>query len=151
MTTLRACELAKALLGVTKKEHFGSEAFVANNRMFATVWHDQKKVNLRLSLQDQSKFLSLDGEAFIEIQNAWGKQGWTCVQTQFIETALFTQALQCAWKFSAQKSPPPKSTRSDQKKAKRQALAPQKKIERKSISVAAKKAKRAEKAAKKEI
>jgi hypothetical protein len=146
MTTQQAGEKAKALFGVSKKEHFGSDAYVANGRMFATVWHDQHKVNLRLSLQDQRKFLSLDGEAFVTINNAWGKQGWTCVQLKFIEQAQFMAALKCAWNYSAQKTPSAnlKTTRAEEKKAKRQALAPVKKLQRKNLSRAKKQLAKAE-------
>ncbi len=147
MTTQQAAQRAKTLEGVIKKEHFGSEAFVANGRMFATVWHDQEKVNLRLSSQDQRKFLISDGEAFEKIDNAWGKQGWTCVNIKFIEVAQFMEALKCAWIYSAQKTPGANlnTTRAEQKKAKRQALAPLKKLERKKSAQAKKQLARSEK------
>jgi hypothetical protein len=31
----QACEMARSLKGVTDKDHFGSDAFVANGRIFA--------------------------------------------------------------------------------------------------------------------
>ena len=93
--------MAKELDGVIEKDHFGSDSFSANKRMFATVWHDHNSVNLRLSPKEQKEFLSMDGEGFLEIDNAWGRQGWTKVQLEFVDVDEFKSALLAAWKYSA--------------------------------------------------
>lgn len=97
MTTKAACELARALDDVSEKDHFGSDAFYANKKIFATVWHDKGEVNLRLNTDQQRRFLEEDGESFVEIDNAWGKQGWTRVQLQFADGSVFKEALRAAW------------------------------------------------------
>jgi hypothetical protein len=114
VSTKTVCEMAEALEGVTVKDHFGSDAYCANKRMFATVWHDRNEVNLRLSLEQQRHFLSLDGEGFVEIDNAWGRQGFTKVQLEFVNRKQFEKALKSAWEHSAIKTP---AARSDKKKA----------------------------------
>ena len=81
---------------------FGSDAFYANKRIFATVWHDKNEVNLRLSPEEQRHFLVQDGEGFVEIDNAWGRQGWTTVQLEFVDPKLFEEALYSAWKHSSE-------------------------------------------------
>lgn len=101
LTPRIVCEMAHALDGVTEKDHFGSDAFMANKRIFATVWHDKNGVNLRLSLKDQRNFMEQDGEGFVEIDNAWGREGWTKVQLEFVDSKLFEDALQAAWRHSA--------------------------------------------------
>ena len=105
------CKMANALSGVTEKEHFGSEAFSANKRIFATVWHDKKEVNLRLSLAERDRFFELDGESFIEIDNAWGREGWTRVQLEIIDREVLEEALTSAWKQSARVVPRSRSTK----------------------------------------
>lgn len=103
LTAQKACEMAETLDGVTVKDHFGSDAYCANKRIFATVWHDKNEVNLRLSLEEQLHFLSLDGEGFVEIDNAWGRQGFTKVQLDFVDPKNFAKALKSAWEHSVSK------------------------------------------------
>lgn len=91
--------MANSLEGVTEKEHFGSYGFYAHKRMFATFWKGKNQVNLRLSREDQKRFLE-EPEAFEEIPNAWGKQGWTTVLLEFIDRDSFKDALKSAWKAS---------------------------------------------------
>lgn len=100
-----ACEVIRKLSSdVSEKDHFGSDAFYANKRIFATVWHKENKVNIRLTPDLQRKFLETDGEAFSEIDNAWGRQGWTTVQLEFVDKGLFSDAVQAAWDSSNIKS-----------------------------------------------
>ena len=105
ISSKQACEMARALEGVTEKDHFGSDAFVANKRTFATVWHDKNEVNLRLSPDGQRHFLSRDGEGFVEFDNGWGRMGWLKTQLDFVSREDFAEALKAAWEYSAQKSP----------------------------------------------
>ncbi len=95
-----ACDVIRKLPYISEKDHFGSDAFSANKRIFATVWHDKNKVNIRLTPDLQRKFLETDGEAFNEIDNSWGRQGWTIVQLEFIDRNLFSDAVQAAWESS---------------------------------------------------
>lgn len=100
-----ACEVIRNLSSdVSEKDHFGSDAFYANKRIFATVWHKENKANVRLTPDLQRKFLETDGEAFSEIDNAWGRQGWTTVQLEFVDKSLFSDAVQAAWDSSNIKS-----------------------------------------------
>jgi hypothetical protein len=120
LSSKMACEIARSLPNVSEKDHFGSDAFYANKRIFATVWHNKNQVNLRLSPEQQYSFLEKDGEAFIEIPNAWGGQGWTTVQLEFIDRALFAAAAKAAWETSAIKfSRTPASKSSPKKTAKK--------------------------------
>lgn len=92
----RACELIRKLDGVTEKDHFGGDAFSANKRMFATLWHDKKKTNLRFTPEQQRRFLESDEEVFTEIDNAWGRQGWASVNLEFVDLSSFRDAIEAA-------------------------------------------------------
>jgi hypothetical protein len=59
LSTKTACKMAGALDGVTLKDHFGSDAYCANKRIFATVWHEKNEVNLRLSVEQQRRSAAL--------------------------------------------------------------------------------------------
>lgn len=105
MTVKQAYELAKSLPEVSIKDHFGSDGFSAHKRMFLTLWLDTNRANLRLSPAEQKHFLSLDGEGFVALDNAWGRQGWTGVNLQYVERADFQRALASAWEYSKTKTP----------------------------------------------
>lgn len=116
LTTNQVCEMARAFDGVTEKDHFGSDAFCANGRIFATVWHDKNEVNLMLNIEQQQNFLAIDGEGFNQIDNAWGRNGATNIQLEFVDRAQFADALKAAWINSANKRTV--SRKSSPKKAK---------------------------------
>lgn len=104
LNTRTACEMARALEGVTEKDHFGSDAFVAFGRIFATVWHDKNEVNLMLSQELQRQVLSIDGEGFAQIDNAWGRAGATKAQLDFVDSKDFAWALKLAWDHAADRA-----------------------------------------------
>jgi hypothetical protein len=89
-----ALTIARALKDVSERDHFGSIAF-ATARNFATFWEEENTVNVRLSLADQARFLE-EPEAFVEIPNAWGRQGWTTIHLAFVSRASFVAALKAA-------------------------------------------------------
>ncbi len=117
LTTRWVCNLAETLPGVTVKDHFGSDAYRANERIFATVWHEKNEVNLKLSLEDQRRFLSLDGEGFVEIDNGWGRMGFTKVQLAYVDRKEFEEALRSAWANTARKTARKPAKKSTKKRA----------------------------------
>ena len=103
LTTRNACDLAKAFEGVTKKDHFGSDAFIANGRIFATIWHDKNEVNLMLDQERQKSILVRDDSfGFHLILNGWGKNAIT-VRLSEVDPTVFKSALHMAWLHSANK------------------------------------------------
>jgi hypothetical protein len=112
LTTSAVCKLAEKFEGVTVKNHFGSVAYCANGRIFATVWHDKERVNLMLNQEQQKFFLLRDGsEGFIQINNAWGRDA-IGVDLASTDADLFTEALKMAWLNSANKrSSSPRKTK----------------------------------------
>jgi hypothetical protein len=99
----KVCEMARTFEGVTEKDHFGSDAFFANGRIFATVWHDKDEVNLMLNQEQQRSLLVDDnGEGFKQIENAWGKNAIN-VQLDAVDPKVLAEALRVAWLNSANK------------------------------------------------
>ncbi len=101
LTPKQACDLARVLPDVSVQDHFGSDAFRTPGGIFATVWHEKRTVNLRLTVEQQRRFVEIDGEGFVEIDNAWGRQGWTTASLEFLDREQFLTALQVAWQNSA--------------------------------------------------
>jgi len=117
LTTKKACELARALAGVSEQDHFGGDAFRTPHGIFATVWHDKGNVNLRLTPDQQRDLVLRDGEGFREIDNAWGKQGWTTAYLEFLDAAEFAAALRIA--YENRLMPTPRKKRASKAKGKR--------------------------------
>ncbi|MBI3556097.1 MAG: MmcQ/YjbR family DNA-binding protein [Deltaproteobacteria bacterium] len=117
INTRTACEMARSLEGVTEKDHFGSDAFVAFGRMFATVWHDKNEVNLMLSPELQRQVLSIDGEGFAQIDNAWGRAGATKAQLDFVDPKDFAWALKLAWEHASDRAAKRSAKKTTKKKS----------------------------------
>jgi hypothetical protein len=111
LTPNQVCELARAFPGVTEKDHFGSDAFIAKGRIFVTVWHDKGIANLMVPRDVQRGFLERDGgDAFRTIDNAWGDYAFSAVLGE-IEPGLLQEALAAAFEHSGVKRKPLKSTK----------------------------------------
>ena len=55
-----------------------------------------------LPWSNRRQFVAMDGEGFAEIDNAWGRQGWTTANLEFLEREDFAAAVKTAWENSAQ-------------------------------------------------
>jgi hypothetical protein len=104
LTTKQAFDLARELPDVTLRDHFGSDALRTPGGIFATVWHDKQTVNLMLTPEQQRRFVALDGNGFVAIDNAWGRKGATTANLEAVDAALFVEALRTAWHNSAEKA-----------------------------------------------
>lgn len=119
MITIKSARSRAAKLpDMLEKDHFGSDAFYANKKIFATFWEDKGEVNVKLTPALQSEFVAMDENAFFAIDNAWGRQGWTTIQLETVNKQHFQDALQAAWNSSALKvsRPKPRSKTSARRK-----------------------------------
>jgi len=118
------CEMARAMAGVSEKDHFGSDAFIANGRIFVTVWHDKKEVTLMLNQEQQKSILVQDdSDGFNQISGAWGLNGIN-VQLEFVRPKVFEDALHLAWVNSANKRVMPRRKGSADERAKKPTARP---------------------------
>jgi YjbR len=104
LSAKRALELVRELPDVTEYDHFGGNAFKGKGSTFVTVWEAKNTANLKLSPEEQRRFVMLDGEGFVEIDNAWGRQGWTTANLEFVDETAFREALAIAWRRSNEKA-----------------------------------------------
>jgi hypothetical protein len=101
MTVNEAEGVLRALPDVSEKDHWGGDAFVANKRIFATVWHEENKVNVRLTPELQREFMTRDKDAFTTWDNAWGRQGATSISLSHVRKKDFRDAINAAYEHSA--------------------------------------------------
>jgi hypothetical protein len=57
-----------------------------------------------LTPEQQHRFVTLDGEGFVAIDNAWGRKGATTANLGAVDREQFVEALRTAWHNSAEKA-----------------------------------------------
>jgi hypothetical protein len=92
--------LALALEGTTEAPHFDRLAFKAV-RIFATLAADGLTANLKFTPEEQEFKCLLAPQGFEQINNAWGRQGWTTANLAALPKAELKAALEMAWKHGA--------------------------------------------------
>lgn len=94
VTPQRARELALALPETEEKPHFDRAAF-RTRKIFATLGtrHD---LNLMFDPDLQAHYCEMAPEAFVPLDNAWGRQGATCCDLKKVDVATLKSALAAA-------------------------------------------------------
>ena len=93
--------LALSLPEVEERDHWGRPSFRVRNKIFATLWEDEKRAVLKLSLDEQETFVASYPDAFST--GPWSHQGWTHVQLSKVEAKVFRELLIGAWRRLAPK------------------------------------------------
>jgi hypothetical protein len=92
-----ARKLALSLQGTVEMDHFGRPSFRANTKIFATLWEQENRMMVKLSLIDQSVFHSFDPAVFYPVPNKWGLKGATFVELSKVRQDMLKDALNIAW------------------------------------------------------
>lgn len=98
-----AKQWALSLPQVEEKDHFGNPFFRVNSKIFAQLSAEgnaQRQAVLKLSVADQAALIAFDAHTFSAIPQ-WGRYGWTYVQLDLIDPALFKDVLVKAWRALA--------------------------------------------------
>lgn len=88
--------IALSLSNTTEAPHFDRAAFKVK-RIYATLAADGLSANLKLTPDEQEFKVMLAPEAFVPIDNAWGRQGWTMVVLAKLDSAELRAALEMAY------------------------------------------------------
>lgn len=88
--------IALGLAGTTEAPHFDRRAFKVA-RTYATLAADEQTVNLKLTPDEQEFKAMLAPEAFVPIDNGWGRQGWTTVVLAKLSEDELRAALEMAY------------------------------------------------------
>ena len=100
--------IALSLEGTSEAPHFDRQAFKVRIT-YATLAADGRTANLKFRPDEQEMKCLIAPEAFIQIPNAWGKQGWTTATLSKLKAAELKHALEMAWRHALPKtktSPP---------------------------------------------
>ena len=96
-------QIALALPGVAEYPHFDRRAFKARVT-FATLAPDELSANFKFAPDEQALKCAVAPDAFAALDNAWGRQGWTCGTLAALSEAELAAAIEMAWRRGAAKA-----------------------------------------------
>ena len=94
-------QLALALPETTEQPHFEKTSFRIKKKIFATLTEEKRQAVLKLNETDQDIFTVMSKGSVYPVPGGWGKKGWTLVELEQVEEALFKDALETAYKTVA--------------------------------------------------
>jgi hypothetical protein len=103
--------IALGMEGAIESSHMGHPDFRVNNRIFATLHHDDRFGMVKLTPEEQKRFMRSHPSAFEPESGAWGLQGCTRVHTDTVDEDALGEAMTLAWRAAVSK-PAAKSARS---------------------------------------
>jgi hypothetical protein len=100
---LRAEDFRRIAMGmkdVIEGAHMGHPDFRVNGRIFATLHPDLQWGMVKLTPEQQRRFVEDLPEAFVPEKGAWGLQGCTAVRLDSIDEETLGEAMTIAWRNS---------------------------------------------------
>jgi hypothetical protein len=93
--------IALGLDGAIESAHMGHPDFRANGRIFATLHPDRRAGMVKLTPEQQRRFVRDDPGSFTPEPGAWGRGGCTAVRLATVDEEMLGEALTLAWQNSA--------------------------------------------------
>jgi predicted DNA-binding protein (MmcQ/YjbR family) len=94
-STFRA--LALSFPEATEEPHFEKTSYRVKKKIFATYDAATHRACIKLSAIDQDVFSTAAKGSIFPVPNKWGKQGWTFIELNSVDEALFVDALTTAY------------------------------------------------------
>jgi hypothetical protein len=86
--------------------HMGHPDFRSHGRIFATLHADNRHGMVKITLEQQRRFVESHPGAFTPESGAWGRQGCTRVRLDAVDEDTLGEALTLAWQHCAQRAAP---------------------------------------------
>lgn len=93
--------MALAMKGAIESAHMGHPDFRVNGRIFATLHADNEWGMVKLTPEQQERFLGEFPKMFKPESGAWGRQGCTAVRLDAIDEETLGEAVTLAWQNAA--------------------------------------------------
>ena len=99
MTADQFRRLALSLPGVSERAHSGHPDFRVGGKIFATLGYpDAARGMLKLTSEQQLRFVHAEPSVFVPVKGAWGRQGCTNVCLKPATKAKLSAAMVAAWR-----------------------------------------------------
>lgn len=96
--------IALGMDGATESAHMGHPDFRANGKIFATLHDDLNWGMVKLTPDQQQKFVRENPATFAPENGAWGRAGCTKVRLDSVAEDTLGEAMTLAWQSTAKKS-----------------------------------------------
>src|ERR1700735_4265301 len=111
--------LALQLPGAVESSHMNHPDFRLNNRIFATLFAQEKGCGvLKLTTEQQTAFIADQPHIFSPVQGGWGRMGMTFIPLKEADEAIMTGALKIAYTNVQEKQSQKKSSKKSLKPSK---------------------------------
>jgi len=104
MTTASFRRIALGMDGAIESAHMGHPDFRANGKIFATLQGNDRGM-VKLTPDQQHKFIADYPEAFLPESGAWGRQGCTRVLLAAADDEAVGEAVTLAWRLAMAAKP----------------------------------------------
>jgi hypothetical protein len=103
---MRATDFRRVALGMKDADegaHMGHPDFRVNGRIFATLHADNEWGMVKLTPEQQQRFVGDAPDAFKPEAGAWGRQGCTAVRLSLVDAETLGEAMTLAWQNATAK------------------------------------------------
>jgi hypothetical protein len=97
--------IALGMKDAIESSHMDHPDFRVNGRIFATLHADMQWGMVKLTPEEQQRFVQEAPDAFKPENGAWGLQGCTAVRLDRVDEEMIGEALTLAWRATAAKPP----------------------------------------------
>jgi hypothetical protein len=103
MTAEEFRNLALELPEARESAHMNHPDFRVRGKIFATLGPGERWGMVKLTPEQQRRFMAGDPNVFVPVKGAWGRQGCTTVQLESATDASVRPAMIAAWRSAAPK------------------------------------------------
>jgi hypothetical protein len=106
--------IALGMTDAVEREHMGHPDFRTpgpNGRIFATIHADRAFGMVKLTPEQQRRFVRADPDAFAPESGAWGRSGCTAVRLVAVDEEMLGEAMTLAWQNLMKKPERPKQSK----------------------------------------
>jgi hypothetical protein len=96
-------KIALAMNGVVESAHMGHPDFRVGGKIFATLHPDQQWGMVKLTPEQQQRFMREAPATFSPEKGAWGRQGCTAVRLAAADEDVLGEAMTLAWQNVSRK------------------------------------------------
>ena len=96
--------IALSMVDAIEGAHMGHPDFRVNGRIFATLHPDHQWGMVKLTPEQQQKFVRENPATFVAENGAWGRSGCTRVRLGSVDEDTLGEAMTLAWQNTARKN-----------------------------------------------